>query len=98
MMAGLAERSVRAVWHPCTQMKLHEDRPPVAIERAQGTWLYGENGMRYLDGISSWWVSLFGHSHPYIKAAIADQIEKLDHVMLAGFTQEPVVALRACQP
>jgi len=90
---SLAARSLRAVWHPCTQMQLHEAAPPVAIDRAQGVWLYGVDGQRYLDGISSWWVNLFGHSHPHIKAALADQLERLDHVMLAGFTHAPVVEL-----
>jgi adenosylmethionine-8-amino-7-oxononanoate aminotransferase len=54
MTVELAERSVRAVWHPCTQMKFHEGRLPVAIARAQGPWLYGGDGTRYLDGVSSW--------------------------------------------
>jgi adenosylmethionine-8-amino-7-oxononanoate aminotransferase len=74
-------------------MKLHEGRLPVAVSRAQGPWLYGADGKRYLDGISSWWVNLFGHSHPHIKAALTQQLEQLDHVMLAGFTHEPVVTL-----
>lgn len=91
--ASLAARSLRSVWHPCTQMKLHEAQPPVAIARAEGAWLYDVGGRRYLDGISSWWVNLFGHSHPHIKAALADQLERLDHVMLAGFTHAPVVEL-----
>jgi hypothetical protein len=64
MTVGLAQRSVRAVWHPCTQMKLHEGHLPVGVARAQGPWLYGADGTRHLDGISSWWVNLFGHSHP----------------------------------
>ncbi len=89
----LVARSLAHVWHPCTQMKRHEAQPPVAIARAQGPWLYGSDGRRYLDGISSWWVNLFGHSHPHIKAALADQMEQLDHVMLAGFTHAPVVEL-----
>ena len=89
----LVARSLAHVWHPCTQMKRHEAQPPVAIARAQGPWLYGSDGRRYLDGISSWWVNLFGHSHPHIKAALADQMERLDHVMLAGFTHAPVVEL-----
>jgi adenosylmethionine-8-amino-7-oxononanoate aminotransferase len=93
MTLPLATRSLRSVWHPCTQMKLHEAQPPVAIARAQGPWLYDAAGARYLDGISSWWVNLFGHGHPHIKAALADQLERLDHVMLAGFTHEPVVQL-----
>ncbi|WP_372662036.1 adenosylmethionine--8-amino-7-oxononanoate transaminase [Hydrogenophaga sp.] len=93
MPSGLVERSLAHVWHPCTQMKRHEAVPPVAIARAQGPWLYGEDGQRYLDGISSWWVNLFGHSHPHIQAALVDQLARLDHVMLAGFTHAPVVEL-----
>ena len=92
-LSSLAERSLAHVWHPCTQMKRHEAQPPIAIARAQGPWLYAEGGQRYLDGISSWWVNLFGHSHPHIKAALADQLNQLDHVMLAGFTHAPVVEL-----
>jgi adenosylmethionine-8-amino-7-oxononanoate aminotransferase len=93
MNESLAARSLRSVWHPCTQMKLHEAQPPIAIARASGPWLYDVDGKRYLDAISSWWVNLFGHSHPQIKAALADQLERLDHVMLAGFTHAPVVEL-----
>jgi len=93
MAASLALRSLRSVWHPCTQMKLHEGTPPIAIGRAQGAWLYDVDDKRYLDGISSWWVNLFGHSHPHIKAALVDQLDRLDHVMLAGFTHAPVVEL-----
>ncbi|PWW47803.1 adenosylmethionine--8-amino-7-oxononanoate transaminase [Melaminivora alkalimesophila] len=89
----LAHRSLASVWHPCTQMKRHEAEPPVAIARAQGPWLHGTDGRRYLDGISSWWVNLFGHGHPHIQAALADQLARLDHVMLAGFTHAPVVEL-----
>ena len=91
--AELAARSLKAVWHPCTQMKLHEAAPPIAIARAEGVWLHGVDGQRYLDGVSSWWVNLFGHSHPHIRAAVVDQLGQLDHIMLAGFTHEPVVAL-----
>ncbi|MFM9899448.1 MAG: aminotransferase class III-fold pyridoxal phosphate-dependent enzyme, partial [Polaromonas sp.] len=74
-------------------MKLHEAAPPIAIARAEGAWLFGVDGQRYLDGVSSWWVNLFGHSHPHIRAALVDQLGQLDHIMLAGFTHEPVVAL-----
>ncbi len=93
MTDSLAARSLASVWHPCTQMKRHEAEPPVAIARAQGAWLQGTDGHRYLDGISSWWVNLFGHGHPRIQAALADQLARLDHVMLAGFTHAPVVEL-----
>ncbi|MBJ2139495.1 adenosylmethionine--8-amino-7-oxononanoate transaminase [Delftia acidovorans] len=93
MTQSLAARSLAAVWHPCTQMKRHEAAPPIAIARAQGPWLHDTEGRRYLDGVSSWWVNLFGHSHPHIQAALTDQLARLDHVMLAGFTHAPVVEL-----
>lgn len=89
----LLERSRTAVWHPCTQMKQHETLPIVPIERAQGCWLYDFDGKRYFDGVSSWWVNLFGHAEPRINAALIDQLQQLEHVMLAGFTHEPVVQL-----
>jgi adenosylmethionine---8-amino-7-oxononanoate aminotransferase len=56
-------RSLRAVWHPCTQMKHHEQLPLVPIARGEGPWLYDRAGRRYLDAISSWWVNLFGHAN-----------------------------------
>lgn len=93
MNGTLAERSRRAVWHPCTQMKRHEREPLLAIARAEGPWLADVDGRRYLDAVSSWWVNLFGHGHPQIRAALAEQLETLDHVMLAGLTHEPVVQL-----
>jgi adenosylmethionine-8-amino-7-oxononanoate aminotransferase len=87
------ERSRAAVWHPCTQMKRHERLPLVPIERGQGVWLYDFDGRRYLDAVSSWWVNLFGHCHPAINAALIDQLGRLEHAMLAGFTHAPVVEL-----
>ena len=86
-------RSHAAVWHPCTQMKQHERLPLVPIARARGVWLFDFDGNRYLDAVSSWWVNLFGHAHPKINAAISAQLAELEHVMLAGFTQRPVVEL-----
>ena len=93
MNENLLNRSLSAVWHPCTQMKRHETLPLVAIARGQGVWLYDFDGNRYLDSVSSWWVNLFGHCNPRINAALIDQLGKLEHVMLAGFTHEPVVLL-----
>ncbi|WP_428422335.1 adenosylmethionine--8-amino-7-oxononanoate transaminase [Methylibium sp.] len=93
MIDTLAERSRRAVWHPCTQMKRHEREPLLAIARAEGPWLIDTDGRRYLDAVSSWWVNLFGHGHPRLRAALAEQLATLDHVMLAGLTHEPVVEL-----
>ena len=90
----LLRRSLAAVWHPCTQMKQHEDDLPlIPIARGQGAWLYDFDGKRYLDGISSWWVNLFGHCNPHINAALREQLETLEHVILAGCTQRPVVEL-----
>ncbi len=86
-------RSLAAVWHPCTQMKQHEALPLVPIARGAGVWLYDFDGRRYLDAVSSWWVNLFGHCNPRINAALKDQLDKLEHVMLAGFTHQPVVEL-----
>jgi adenosylmethionine-8-amino-7-oxononanoate aminotransferase len=86
-------RSVRAVWHPCTQMKRHEATPPLEIVRGEGVWLIDAQGRRILDAISSWWVNLFGHNQPRIKTAIAAQMDRIEHVMLAGLTHAPVVEL-----
>jgi adenosylmethionine-8-amino-7-oxononanoate aminotransferase len=86
-------RSLRSVWHPCTQMQHHEEVPLIAVSRAKGPWLYDHEGRRYLDGISSWWVNLFGHANPRINAALKDQLDTLEHAMLAGFTHEPVIEL-----
>jgi acetylornithine/succinyldiaminopimelate/putrescine aminotransferase len=92
-------RSQAAVWHPCTQMQHHAHTgspahlPLAPIARGKGAWLYDFDGKRYLDGISSWWTNLFGHANPRINAALREQLETLEHVMLAGFTHQPVVEL-----
>ncbi len=91
--SSLLARSLSAVWHPCTQMKHHEQLPLVPIKHGEGAWLYDMDGRRYLDGISSWWVNLFGHANPRIGNALKAQLDTLEHVMLAGFTHEPVVEL-----
>ncbi len=91
--ADLIRRSLSAVWHPCSQMKHYETFPLVPIAHGKGAWLYDYDGHKYLDTVSSWWVNLFGHSNPRINAALRDQLEKLEHVMLAGFTHEPVIEL-----
>lgn len=91
--AGMLERSRQSVWHPCTQMKHHEKFPLLPVSRAEGAWLYDFEGHRVLDAISSWWVNLLGHCNPRINAALRDQLESLEHVMLAGSTHAPVVEL-----
>jgi len=91
--AALAARDLARVWHPCTQMKDHELLPMIPIRRGSGVWLEDFAGQRYLDAISSWWVNLFGHANARISAAVRAQAEELEHVILAGFTHEPVIAL-----
>ena len=90
---NILARSLQSVWHPCTQMKNHEQFPLIPIKSGDGVWLYDTEGKRYLDAVSSWWVNLFGHNNPRIKDAIKLQLDTLEHVMLAGFTHEPVVEL-----
>ncbi|MBL8522292.1 MAG: adenosylmethionine--8-amino-7-oxononanoate transaminase [Betaproteobacteria bacterium] len=91
--ADLIARSLSAVWHPCTQMKHHERFPLVPVVKGEGVWLIDAEGHRYLDAVSSWWVNLFGHANPRINAALKDQLDQLEHAMLAGFTHEPAIKL-----
>jgi adenosylmethionine-8-amino-7-oxononanoate aminotransferase len=87
----LSQRDTRVIWHPYTQMKTA--RSPVAIVRGEGAVLFDEEGKTYIDAISSWWVNIHGHSHPYIAAKVSEQLRKLEHVIFAGFTHEPAVEL-----
>ncbi len=90
---SLATRDLAVVWHPCTQMHDHETLPMLPIARAEGAWLHADDGRRWLDAVSSWWTNVLGHRHPRIVAGLRDQLDRLDHVMLAGMTHEPAVAL-----
>ena len=81
------------LWYPCTQMQQLEQYPPVEIVKAQGAYLYTAHGQPILDAISSWWVNLHGHCHPQINAALHQQLDQLEHVMLAGFTHPPIEQL-----
>jgi adenosylmethionine-8-amino-7-oxononanoate aminotransferase len=88
-----SKRDMQVVWHPCTQMKDHETFEIIPIQSAKGVYLTDFDGNRYIDAISSWWVNLFGHSNDYINGKIRGQLENLEHVILAGFTHEPIVRL-----
>jgi len=90
---SLVERDLAVLWHPCSQMKDYETLPMIPIRRGRGVWLEDFDGKRYLDAISSWWVNLFGHSNPQINEAIRAQLDELEHVILAGFTHQPVLQL-----
>ena len=87
------QRDLAVLWHPCTQMKDHEQLPLIPIKRGEGVWLEDFDGNRYLDAVSSWWVNVFGHANPRINQRIRDQLDQLEHVMLAGFSHQPVVEL-----
>jgi adenosylmethionine---8-amino-7-oxononanoate aminotransferase len=87
------ERDLKHVWHPCTQMKDHESLPMIPLRSGSGVWLEDFSGKRYVDGISSWWVNLFGHANPRINAAVREQLDRLEHAIFAGFTHQPAVTL-----
>lgn len=81
------------IWHPCTQMKDHENVPLIPIKKAKGIYLYDFEDNSYIDCVSSWWVNLFGHCNDRINNAIIEQLQSLEHVILAGFTHEPIIKL-----
>ncbi|EPC9518862.1 adenosylmethionine--8-amino-7-oxononanoate transaminase [Campylobacter upsaliensis] len=89
----LKELDLLYLWHPCTQMKDHEKIPLIPIKKAQRVWLYDFDDKAYMDCISSWWVNLFGHCNPEISNAIKAQLERLEHVLLAGFSHEGIIKL-----
>ena len=92
--AAWRKRDLDVVWHPCTQMKEHPGTLPlVPIRRGRGAWLEGVDGKRYLDAGSSWWTNLFGHGEPRIAEAIGKQARELEHVIYAGFSHAPGLAL-----
>src|SRR5580765_6746852 len=96
--AAWQARDLAVLWHPCTQMQDHSELgqprvPMIPVARGDGAWLVGHDGRRYLDAISSWWTNLFGHANPRIAAAVKDQLDRLEHVIFAGFTHEPAIEL-----
>lgn len=93
MRSLLLEKDLKYIWHPYTQMKDTEVNPPILIEKAEGIKLFDESGNFFYDTISSWWCNIHGHNHPHIKNAIIAQLDKLDHVLFAGFTHLPAINL-----
>lgn len=88
---SLVERDSAVVWHPYTQMLTRPS--PVPIVRGEGVYLYTEDGRKLLDGFSSWWVNIHGHSHPRLNAALTAQAQRLEHVVFANCTHQPGVEL-----
>lgn len=89
----LQKKDLKYIFHPCTQMKDFENDPPLVIKKAEGLYLIDEQGNRYMDCISSWWVNLFGHCNPRINKIINEQISTLEHVIFANFAHEPAIEL-----
>ena len=87
------KESMKYIWHPCSQMKHHEKIPLIPIKEGRGSWLIDFNDKKYLDVTSSWWVNLFGHNNKIIKQHITKQLNKIEHVMLAGVTHEAAIDL-----
>lgn len=92
-VTDLQQRDLNYIWHPCSQMKDYEEFPPIVIKRGEGIYLIDENGKRYIDAVSSWWVNLFGHANVRISKALSDQAFQLEHAIFANFTHEPAVLL-----
>ncbi|MGP1471546.1 MAG: adenosylmethionine--8-amino-7-oxononanoate transaminase [Schwartzia sp. (in: firmicutes)] len=86
-------RDLQYIWHPAAQMKDYEELPPMVIAQAKGAWLYDVHGKKYLDIISSWWCNLFGHCNPIINQAVKEQIDRLEHVIFANFSNEAAIRL-----
>ena len=76
------------IWHPCTQMKDHESYPLIKIVKGDGVYLFDDKGNKYIDGISSWWTNILGHSNKRLNKVLRRQADKLEHVMFAGFTHD----------
>lgn len=94
-MDNWAEKDLKYIWHPCSQMKDYEELPPIVIKKGRGMYLYDIEGNIYLDVISSWWCNLLGHCNPKINYAIKKQVDELEHVIFANFTHTQ--AIRLCE-
>ena len=91
--AQIVTEDLKNIWHPCTQMKDHETLPLIPIKYGKGVYLYDFDDKSYIDAISSWWVNIFGHVNEHISSKIKEQLDTLEHVLLAGFTHKPAVNL-----
>lgn len=90
---NLIERDLQHFWHPCSQMKDYEVFLPLVVTGAEGAYIHLNNGKKLIDAISSWWCKVLGHQHPRLKAAISQQMDRFEHVILANTTNDTIVAL-----
>ncbi|MDH7462874.1 adenosylmethionine--8-amino-7-oxononanoate transaminase [Chitinophagaceae bacterium 26-R-25] len=90
-MQSLQKRDQSVIWHPFSPLKNMPE--PIPIVKGEGVYIIDESGNKYIDGISSWWVNIHGHAHPYIAEKIYKQALQLEHVIFAGFTHYPAVEL-----
>ena len=90
-MMELSERDKNHLWHPLTQHQTA--KPPIGVVKAKGALLWDEDGNEYIDGIASWYTTMYGHANEHIIAAVSEQMRQLDFVMFSGFTHEPAVKL-----
>lgn len=88
---SLQERDQSCLWHPFTPLSKPTGNP--AIVKGDGQWLFDSQGKAYLDAISSWWVNIHGHCHPYIVGALQKALPQLDQTIFADFTHEPAIEL-----
>lgn len=88
---SLAKRDKKHIWHPLNQHQTHPDSLPIV--KAEGIYLYDDKGNKYIDGISSWYTSVYGHCNPTITQGVKKQMDKLDQIVFAGFTHEPAIEL-----
>ncbi|MCL5246755.1 adenosylmethionine--8-amino-7-oxononanoate transaminase [Cellulophaga sp. 20_2_10] len=88
---NLTERDKKHLWHPLTQHKLHSTMLPIV--KAKGAVLTDDEGKEYIDGISSWYTSVYGHCNGYILEKVQAQMQQLDQVVFSGFTHKPAIEL-----
>jgi adenosylmethionine-8-amino-7-oxononanoate aminotransferase len=86
-------RDAAVVWHGFTQMETYADNRPVIVERAEGHELIDVDGRRYLDAISSVWVTTLGHHHPELDAAVRAQLDLVAHSTMLGNGNRAVIEL-----
>ncbi|MDK0979101.1 adenosylmethionine--8-amino-7-oxononanoate transaminase [Clostridium perfringens] len=89
----LIKSDLEYIWHPCSQMKDYEELKPIIIKEGKGPYLYDLDNKRYLDCVSSWWCNLFGHSNERLNNALKNQVDKLEHVIFANFSNLPAIEL-----